>query len=99
MKIQEMKPGISHLHRKIEDERRNNVFEMRQIGETIFAEDRSLALENELEESRWSVVSFSRREAEGLTYRQAAARLADLDSHGVAGLCIVTDAAAARIRG
>lgn len=46
---------------------------------------------------RWSVVSFERCEASGLTYADAVRRMAELDNQRIAGLCIVTDEAAARI--
>ena len=52
---------------------------------------------NELEEPRWAVISFERREASGLTYQQAAKLLKELDSRRVAGLAIVTEEAAAKI--
>jgi hypothetical protein len=55
--------------------------------------------ESELSESRWSVISFERCEASGLTYNQAAERLTELEKQKVTGLCIVTDEAAARIKG
>lgn len=52
---------------------------------------------NELQQPRWSVVSFDQCEAARLTYEAAAAKLAELDTAKVAGLCIVTDEAAARM--
>ena len=52
---------------------------------------------NELEEPRWAVISFERREGTGLTYQQAAHLLSELDSRRIAGLAIVTDEAAAKI--
>lgn len=52
---------------------------------------------DELNEARWSVVSFEKREAKNLTYPQAEEKLAKLDAKKVAGLCIVSDEAAARI--
>lgn len=52
---------------------------------------------NELDEPRWSVVSFERCAASGLNYRQAAEKLAQLNRKKVSGLCIVTDEAARRI--
>ena len=52
---------------------------------------------NELEEPRWAVISFERREGSGLTYQQAAQLLSELDSRRVAGLAVVTDEAAAKI--
>jgi hypothetical protein len=52
---------------------------------------------SELNEPRWSVVSFEARAASNLTYEQAAEKLAELAAQKVAGLCIITDEAAARI--
>jgi len=52
---------------------------------------------SELEQPLWSVVSFARKEAGGLTYTEAERKLAELDSAGVTGLCIVTNEAAARV--
>ena len=52
---------------------------------------------NELEQPRWAVISFERREGSGLTYQQAAKLLSELDSRRVAGLAIVADEAAAKI--
>lgn len=52
--------------------------------------------ESELDAPIWSVVSFERTEASNLNYADAAAKLADLEKQHVAGLCIVTDEAAAR---
>ena len=51
----------------------------------------------ELQESRWSVISFEKCEAGNLTYLQAERKLAELQDKKVSGLCIVTDEAAARI--
>ena len=59
--------------------------------------DPAASRSSELDEQRWSVVSFRRVEAERLTYVQAAAKLSELDAKGVNGLCIVTDEAATRI--
>ena len=53
--------------------------------------------DSELFSGRWSLVSFDKCEASGLTYPEAAQRLAELDAHRIAGLCIVTDEAAARL--
>jgi len=52
--------------------------------------------ESELDAPIWAVVSFERTEASHLNYADAAAKLADLEEQHVAGLCIVTDDAAAR---
>jgi hypothetical protein len=54
--------------------------------------------ESELSEARWSVISFDRCEASGLTYQQAAEKREALEKQNIAGLCIVTDEAAARVR-
>lgn len=51
----------------------------------------------ELNEPRWSVVSFESRAAGSLTYEQAAEKLAELAAEKVSGLCIITDEAAERI--
>jgi hypothetical protein len=52
---------------------------------------------SELDERRWSVISFERREGSGLNYDEAVRLLAELDSRKVSGLCILADEAAARI--
>jgi hypothetical protein len=46
----------------------------------------------------WSVVSFDRLEARGLTYREATEKLAELQASKTPGLCIVTDSAAERLK-
>jgi len=51
---------------------------------------------NELEQPIWSVISFDRHEARGLTYDEALGKLQSLDREHVPGLCIVTDEAAGR---
>ncbi len=50
--------------------------------------------ESELRERRWSVLSARGREAERLTYDEAARLIAELTREGAHGLCIVTDEAA-----
>ena len=52
---------------------------------------------NELEEARWAVISFDRREGSALTYPQAVQLLDELDSRRITGLAIVSDEAAAHI--
>ncbi len=99
MKIQEMKSGISHLHKKADDLGRDNVFEMRPVSGALTEIDLPDILTGELAEPRWSVVSFEQREAGGLTYKQAADLLSELDANDISGLCIITDEAAARMRG
>ena len=51
----------------------------------------------ELDLPQWSVVSFDKSEASGLTYAAAAKLMAEKEAAGVYGLCIVTDEAASRI--
>lgn len=46
----------------------------------------------------WSVVSFDKCEASGLSYDEAAKLLTKLDAEKIAGLTLVTDEAAARLR-
>lgn len=53
---------------------------------------------SELEEPRWSVVSFDGLSAAGLTYAQAVNLMAELDVEKIAGLCIVTDDASANLK-
>jgi len=52
---------------------------------------------SELDENRWSVVSFERLEASGLSYTDARRKIDELEAAKVSGLCIITDDAAARI--
>lgn len=52
---------------------------------------------SELRESIWSVVSFEKCEASGLTYAEAEQKIKELETRNVSGLCIVTDEAADRI--
>jgi hypothetical protein len=52
--------------------------------------------ESELDLPIWSVVSFDKLEASGLTYTTAYNLLEELESRKVAGLCLVTDEAASR---
>jgi hypothetical protein len=62
----------------------------------IPAESQSVSI-NELEEPQWAVISFDRCEAGNLTYEAAARMLAELETAGVNGLCVVTDRTAARL--
>ena len=64
-------------------------------AESLIAEE----ISHELREHFWSVVSFDKSEANGLTYTEAEQKLAELAAHKVSGLCIITDEAAARIAG
>lgn len=52
---------------------------------------------SELNEPRWSVVSFDKLEAKNLTYDEAAQKLKEFAAAKISGLCIITDEAAARI--
>ena len=52
---------------------------------------------SELGEACWSVVSFDKCEAGGLTYSEAEKKMAELLANNVYGLCIVTDEAAQRV--
>ena len=52
---------------------------------------------SELNEPRWSVVSFESVAVHGLTYADAKNWLEKLQKQDIAGLCVVTDEAAARI--
>ena len=65
--------------------------------ESAFQETKS-APASELDEPRWSVVSFEGLAAAGLTYSQAAKMMAELDAERIAGLCIITDEAAAKLK-
>ncbi|MGH9948661.1 MAG: hypothetical protein ACRD6X_15900 [Pyrinomonadaceae bacterium] len=51
---------------------------------------------SELDQPIWSVISFDRVEGNFLDYAGAVRLQNELEFKGVAGLCIVTDAAAAR---
>ena len=64
--------------------------------ESVLQETRTAA--SELEEPRWSVVSFEGLAASGLTYAQAAKIITELENEKVAGLCLVTDEAAANLK-
>ncbi len=54
-------------------------------------------LHSELDLPQWSVVSFDKSEASGLTYPTAVKLMSEKEAAGVYGLCIVTDDAASRI--
>jgi hypothetical protein len=54
-------------------------------------------LTSELSEPRWSVVSFDAVAVSGLPYEEARNWLEKLGKQNIAGLCIVTDEAAARM--
>ena len=99
MKIQEMRPGVLQLNMRLAAERRDDLFDIlahhddpEPLGEP------APIMSSELDQPRWSVVSFDRREASGLSYDQAFDLVSDLDGRGIAGLCIVTDDAARRLK-
>lgn len=89
MKIQDMRSGIVHLTKRMEREGQQDY----QAAAASVAEPE---VASELDEPQWSVVSFDKREAGGLTYRQAAELMAVLDKYGTHGLCIITDEATKR---
>ena len=99
MRIQEMKSGLSHLKKKVGNERHENYFETLAVDEPTIEMETILPTEVdcELDDPRWSVVSFDKLEAGGLNYKQAAELLSGLDAHGVSGLCIITNEAASRL--
>jgi hypothetical protein len=55
-------------------------------------------ISSELDEPRWSVMSFDECAASGLTYEEATKLLQQM-TNDLPGLCIVTDEAAQRIYG
>lgn len=59
--------------------------------------DKTEDFPRELQEPRWSVISFEKCEAANLTYPQAEQKLAELERQKISGLCIITDEAAARM--
>lgn len=104
MRIQEMRSGLPHLRKKLAVGHQNNFF-AEKIAKEAFIEsliefiesDEPEVIPCDIEQGVWSVVSFDRVEANGLTYAQAANLIDELEANGVAGLCIVTDAAAKHI--
>lgn len=98
MRIQEMRSGFSHFRKRDEDEMPHDTFEMNSILELeLLPEPFVPVSKSELDEPRWSVVSFDQIEAGGLTYRQASELTLLLDAHGITGLCLITNEAAARM--
>ena len=55
-------------------------------------------VESELRDRVWSVISFDKCEASGLTYAEAERILSELEAQKVSGLCIVPDEVAARMQ-
>ena len=99
MRIQEMSPGISHLKKKMGSNGGENYLSLAAAREAL-ARDEELVVASQdcdLDDARWSLVSFDRREAGGLTYAQAVHLMSELDAMDVPGLCIVTDEAAGKL--
>lgn len=89
MKIQDMRPTLGQLLRD------DGVAVAEHVSET----PEPMVIEtSDIEEPAWAVVSFDRVEAGGLTYAEAVRLMAELDREGLAGLCVVTETAAARMR-
>ncbi len=59
--------------------------------------DSSREFSSELNDSRWSIVTFEGVALRGLPYAEALKKIKSLDKQKVSGLCIVTDEAAARV--
>ena len=89
-----MRSGISHLSKRADADVRQEFFGTAAAMEPEIEPVTDVA--SEVDEPRWSVVSFDRQEAGGLTYSQASALMAELDAHGMNGLCVITDEAARR---
>ena len=87
----------------MENETHENLVETRFVGETLISFEtdsrRPAGVGSDLDEPRWSVVSFDKREAGGLKYDEALDVMSELDSHNVRGLCLVTDEAGQRSDG
>ena len=66
-------------------------------GETSAVENSGENLRSELDAPVWSLITFDKCAANGLTYADAAEQLEKLKAENVSGLCIVTDEACARI--
>ena len=97
MKIQEMKSGSIHLNKKVENPVRENFYVVRPTSGALDLASQSLPpAASDLDDLVWSVVSFDKHEAGGLTYVSAELVMSELDSLDVTGLCIVTDEAARR---
>ncbi len=99
MRIQEMRSGLEHLKKRTESESEENFFDFRlSLEPDLSWPGPAVEAKSELDEPFWSLVSFDQIEAGGLTYRQAAELMSLLDSHGITGLCVITDEAAARMK-
>ena len=99
MRIQEMRSGLEHLRKRAEPDADDNFFDFRlSLEPDLSWPDHVVVSKSELDEPMWSLVSFDQIEAGGLTYRQAAELMSLLDSHGISGLCVITDEAAQRMK-
>lgn len=99
MRIQEMRSGISHLKKKMGSSGGDNYLSLAAAREAL-ARDEGMVVASQdcdLDLATWSLVSFDRREAGGLTYAQAVHLMSELDALDVPGLCIVSDDAAAKL--
>ena len=98
MRIQEMRSGMTHLRKKMEDAEGVFASAQDESAEVSAEPTPEPAPDCDLYEPIWAVVSFDQIEAGGMTHSQASVLLSELEASGVAGLCLVTDAAAARTR-
>lgn len=96
-----MRSGTSHLRKRMEAQGDEIYLDLHAAAEALSLDEARVAarVPCDLDEPLWSVLSFDKREAGGLTYAQAVALMSELDAHGIAGLCLVTDAAAERVPG
>lgn len=94
-----MKSGISHLKKKMGSDGGDSYLSLAAAREALARDEMRLvpAQTSDLDEPRWSLISFDRREAGGLTYVQAVHLMSELDALDVPGLCIVTDTAAGKL--
>ena len=81
----------------ITNERKFVMSESKKKNSTANEIDETEDFPRELQEPRWSVISFEKCEAANLTYPQAEQKLAELEQQKISGLCIITDEAAARM--
>ena len=82
---------LSHQTSEMKKKKKEN------SGEISAVEDSDENLRSELDAPVWSVITFDKCAANGLTYADAAERLKKLEAEKISGLCIVTDETAARI--
>ncbi len=76
----------------------DSVYQPNMIDTTQTGQETDLQASSELLSERWAVVSFEKCEASGLTYARAMRQMAELEEQRIAGLCIVTDEAAERLK-